>query len=222
MKIWIILTTSLISQNYEQRKIEYINGIKSFQEIFKDPKYQIVIVENNSKIVNPFQFTHRTFLNQFGVPVLYTKNNTIMKKTINYGIPELLDIFECIKYFNIQDDDFIVKGTGRYIIDKDSLFFKVVDNLESKPYSAVVRFNQFDNPASLTKTNNCVSGLIGLKCKYVKQIELPPLDINAGISSEMKWANVINTIDESEIFFIEKLGLSIKPLALWNWYYTDI
>ena len=222
MKIWIIITTSLIATNYQERITEYINGITSFLQTFKDPKYKIVIVENHSKLKNPISFYHRTFLDQFKIPVLYTKNNSIMKKTVNYGIPELLDIFDCIKHFNIQDDDFIIKATGRYIINKDSPFFEVIDNLETKPYSAVVRFNQFDNPPSLTKTNNCVSGMIGLKCKYVKQIELPGLEYSIENASEMKWAKVINTIEDSEIFFIEKLGLSIKPMALWNWYYTDI
>lgn len=223
MKVWIIITTSLISENYEQRKQEYITGIKSFLKIFKDPKYKIVIVESASKLGNPVSFYHKTFLDQFNVPVLYTKNNSIMKKTINYGIPELLDIFECLNHFNIPDDDFIVKATGRYIIDNDSPFFKTVDNLENNPYSAIVRFNQFDQPVSLTKTNNCVTGLIGLKCKYLKQIELPGLEFNVDMSTEMKWANTINTIKDSEVCCLEELGLFIKPMMIWNKnYYVKI
>ena len=216
MAIWVIITSSIIRQNYEQRKGEYINGIKSFIDMFKDPKYKIVIVENATKMATPFARFQQTFLNQFGIPVLYTRNNILMTKTINYGIPELLDIFECIKYFNIQDEDFVIKATGRYIIDKNSPFFQVVDNLERKPYSAVVRFNQFDKPVSLTKTNNCVTGLIGLKCKYLKQIELPGLELDIDMSTEMKWAKVINTIEDSEVCCLEELGLFIKPMIIWN------
>ena len=126
---------------------------------------------------------------------------------------EMLDVFACINHFNIKDEDFIVKVTGRYILHDNCAFFDIVDNLENKPYSAVVRFGQFDEPTSKVKTNNCTTGLIGLKCKYVKQIELPDFK-DKKTSIEMKWAKVINTIDDSEICFLEELGLFIKPLVI--------
>jgi hypothetical protein len=221
MVVWIILTTSLIKVNYERRRQEYIKGISSFLQVFKDPKYKIVIVENNTKINNLIIGQHKTFLDGFGVPVLYTKNNLVLNHTINYGIPEILDIFDCIKHFNIQDDDFIVKATGRYFLDNQSPFFEVVNNLEQFPYSAIVRFNQFDKPPSLTKTDSCTTGVIGLQCRYVKQIQPPPLD-NIYISVEMKWAEVINKLDESQIYFLNTLGLFIKPMVLWKYDYIKI
>jgi hypothetical protein len=220
MKIWVIITTSLIQLDYEQRKKEYIGGITSILNKFKAPKYNVVIVENTSKLENPFNFHHRTFLNNFKVPVLYTKNNILIKKTKNYGIIEMIDVFNCINHFGIQDDDFIVKVTGRYVLDENSSFFNVVDNLENKPYTAILRFSQFDEPLSLVKTNNCTTGIIGLKCKYIKQIEIPDLD-DIQTSIEMKWAKVICKLDDSEICFLEKLGIYIKPrcLSAYSGYY---
>ena len=221
MAIWILVTSCLISQKYEERKREYITGISNILKFFNKPYYNIVIVENNSKLNNVASVFHKTFLDKFGIPVLYTKNNRLITKTGNRGIIEMFDIFECIRYFNIQDDDFIVKITGRYILDEDSPFVKVVDNLQIRPYSAIVRFNQYDTPPSLIKTDNCVSGIIGLKCKYVKQIKIPELtDVLTSI--EMKWAEVISTLNDDEICVLEKLGLWIKPYCLFDYTYINI
>ena len=221
MVIWVIITTSLLSERYDQRKLEYIGGIKNLLNTFKDRKYNIVIVENTSKLNNPYVFRHKTFLNNFNVPVLYTKNNLILQKTTNYGVPEMLDVLECIKHFNIQDDDFIIKATGRYFLDEQSAFFNIVDNLENKSYDAIARFNQYDMPVSLKKEESCVTGIIGLRCKYVKQIQLPDLD-DKYTSIEMKWAELINKLDDSQICFMEKLDLFIKPKMLWDFCYIKI
>jgi hypothetical protein len=221
MKIWIIITTSLIESRYKERKYEYMHGISLISKLFSDPKYNIVIVENNSKLSNKGYFFCRTFLDNFGIPVLYTKNNEILNKTGNYGIPELMDVFACINHFKIQDDDFIVKITGRYFIHEDSPMFNAIDNLENKPYSAIVRFNQFDKPASLEKTKDCISGFIGLKCRYVKQIQFPPFD-DIMISIEMKWAEVISNLNDDEIRILDRLGISIKPLRWFDHHYMDV
>jgi hypothetical protein len=105
--------------------------------------------------------------------------------------------------------------TGRYILDKESPFLKIVDNLENNPYTAIVRFNQYDKDPSLVKSKDCITGLIGMKCEYVKKIEVPPID-NILISVEMKWVEVINELNDSEICFLDKLGIYIKPKMLWN------
>jgi hypothetical protein len=194
---------------------EYVSGICSILNKFSNrDKYTIVIVENNSKINNVVRrMYHKTFLDRFGVPVLYTKNNILIKQTKNYGIIEMMDVFDVINHFKIQDDDFIVKITGRYIIDEHSEFFDVIDNLEKVPYTAVLRFSQLDEPISLVKTKNCTSGMIGLKCKYVKKIELPNLeDISTAI--EMNWAKVISELDYSEICILPKLGLYVRPTSI--------
>lgn len=213
MAVWIIITCCLIDTNKETRQKEYIAGISQILKVFKNRKYKVVIVENNSRLEKKVSFVHRTFLDKFRVPVLYTTNNRLLSYTKNYGIMEMTDIIDCINYFGIQDDDFIVKITGRYVLEDNCEFFKIVDNLDTRPYSAVLRFSQFDEPISLVKTSNCTTGLIGLKCKYVKQIELPELNDNE-TSIEMKWASVISKIDDSEICFLTKLGIYIRPICL--------
>lgn len=46
--------------------------------------------------------------------VYYTLNNNV--QTNNKGYKELQDILDCIVKYNINDSDFIVKMTGRYIL----------------------------------------------------------------------------------------------------------
>jgi hypothetical protein len=211
MKTWIIITTSLIGSTYNIRKREYIVGIQKVIEKFKDKsKYNIVIVESNSKIHSKaISIIHKTFLDLFGVPILYTKNNLLLSKTQNYGIVEMLDIFDCINHFKIPDDDFIVKITGRYILEDNCPFFDIVDNLDKTPYSAVLRFGQIDEPFVMEKYHTCTTGLIGLMCKHVKKIQIPQLE--GFVSIEIKWAEVICKLDYSEICILKDLGLMLRP-----------
>ncbi len=208
MAIWVIITCSLINLNKEIRTREYIAGISKALSTFKDPKYKVVIVENTSKMGQKFSLIHKTFLDKFRVPILYTTNNELIYKTYNYGIIELVDIKQCINHFQIPDDDFVIKMTGRYRLDDDCPFFDVVDNLDKKPYSAVVRYNQFYCDPSLTKTDLCVTGLIGLKCKYIKQIQ--NLEFDDMRSIEHKWVDVINAINDEEVCILQKLGLYVN------------
>lgn len=210
MNIWVIITTCIVGINYEERRKDYIKGISSIIKKFNDPKYKVVIVENNSLLKTKLSFYHKTFLDNFGVPVLYTKNNICSKKTINYSIMEMMDIHQSIQHFGIQNDDFIVKVTGRYVIDETSPFVDIVNNIENKPYSAVVRFGQYNEEPFLQKYDMCTTGLIGLKCKYVKQIEIPGF-YEYEKNSENQWAKVISKLEDNEICFLEKLGIFYKP-----------
>lgn len=208
MAVWVIVTASLINQagkgrDYETRKTEYIRGIRKILQHFKD--YKIVIVENQSIRNKKLSFTANvTFLNSFGVPVLYTKTNEIDTK--NYGLKELLDIRSCIKHFGIQDNDFIIKITGRYILIDSSNFVEEVKKLDNTQYDAIIRYGKyFERPCE--KTDNCVTGLIGLRCKYVNEIEIPDDDTFV----EEKWAKKIMSLDDSKVRVLDQLGIYIRP-----------
>jgi len=210
MSIWIIITSSLTDSPIEgkdflTRKNEYTIGITKTINEFKN--YNIVIVENNSlPLIKLRSISHKTFLNNFNIPVLYTRTNAINTK--NYGMKELLDIFECIKKFNIQDDDFIVKITGRYILDENSQFVSEVKRLSETNYDAIIRYGPYyisDFPEINKK--DCVSGLIGLRCKYVKQIEIPHEDTFI----EWNWAKKITELDDNKVCILKRLGIFIRP-----------
>ena len=67
--------------------------------------------------------------------VYYTENNFML--TGNIGIIELQDILDCIDKYNINDTDFIVKMTGRYILDDNSEFINVITpfNISNADYN---------------------------------------------------------------------------------------
>lgn len=213
MTIFVVITASLIHQptikgrDINTRKAEYVKGIQSILNRCKGKDYKLVIVENNSLLDRvPYLLKkHKTFLEDFGIPVFYTRNNIYDIR--NYGTKELMDIKYVIDQFGIQDHDFIVKVTGRYILDKDCPFF---DKLEERDYSAIIRYGAYTNYEKERGRDNCVTGLIGLKCKYVKELYLP----NEDVFIEQVWAEKIASLPEEEVCVLEKLGIFIRPATL--------
>lgn len=209
MAVWVIITTCLINssvkgRDYQTRRAEYSISIQKIIKQFQG--YNIVIVENHSLLEKLIHIgPHKTFLNNFNIPVLYTKNNRFI--TRNYGMKELLDVFACIQYFNIQPDDFIVKITGRYMLAEDSNFVNEIRRLPQTNYDGIARYGSYMEHPAPQKSPHCVTGLIGMRCKFVKQIEIP----NEDTYVEEKWATQISMLDESKLCVLPMLGVYIRP-----------
>ena len=185
--IYFIITTSIFN-NCSIRKDQYIKGINKVKQITKDlifKNYKIIVVENNGK--------RDTFLDMLDCEVYYTENN--FKQTGNKGLKELHDILDCIDKYNINDSDFIVKMTGRYILDDNSEFINIIKNIHNTNYDCVIKYGPYLNPVNY-KMDDCITGLIGMSCLYIKQIEKP----NETECVEWKWGKVTNLIDDKKIF----------------------
>lgn len=189
--IYILITTSLILNDFEIRQMQYTTGINYVKKYFNN-NCKIIIIENNGK--------RNTFLNDFDVDVFYTDNNNY---TINKGATELNDINDCINYYKINDDDFIVKITGRYLLNENSNF---VNHLNVDKYDCLIQYGSFLNPQT-NKMNDCITGLIGMKCRYIKQIEYP-LEYEC---VEWNWAKVTFNIQDDKICILDGLGIYICP-----------
>lgn len=194
--IYFIVTTSIFvdSPNRQQQYTVAITKLKSLVQDIENCK--IVIVENNE---NP-----DTFLNTLGCDVLYTNTNFL--PIYNKGIKELIDVFKCIEYFNIKDEDFVIKMTGRYILDDNSQFIKELKNLHNTKYECIVRYGSCFEAAS-EKTKDCTSGLVGMLCVYLKQIQFP----QEHECSEWKWGEVTYLIDDAKVCSLKELGIHICP-----------
>jgi hypothetical protein len=196
--LYFIVTTCLFNE-CPIRKNQYINGISQLKNTIKNlniENYKIIIVENNGN--------RYTFLNMLDCEVYYTKNNFL--KTGNKGIKELRDILDCIDKYNINDTDFIVKMTGRYILNDNSEFMNIIKNIHNINYDCVIKYGSFFKPVNY-KMNDCITGLIGLSCYYVKLIESP----NENECVEWKWGKVTNLIDDNKIYVVNNLGINICP-----------
>jgi hypothetical protein len=159
-------------------------------------EYKIIIIDNNG--------VKTTFLDSFGLEVFYTRNNFLQK--VDKGYKELKDILDCITRYNILDSDFIVKITGRYILKENSEFMNTIKNLHIKNYQCVIKYGSYIKPVN-HKMNDCISGLIGMSCFYIKQIKYPKIKE----CIEWKWAEITNLIEDKNIYICSKLGINICP-----------
>lgn len=186
--IYLIITSCIYNrfgvQNYEQRKLEYLNSImKTISFVRKDIK--VIIVENNGK--------RPTYLDTLGVEVHYTTNNT--NTYIHKGINELQDIHSVIQEYGIQDDDTIIKLTGRYHFLNDSFIKTVIENQE---YDGFVKYF---NVCTLTfEKEDCVLGLYALKCRFLKEFRYSGTDLSA----EVDFAKFTKRL---KIYQMNELGL---------------
>jgi len=215
--IYFIVTTCI--QNYkirgrasretcpEDRKNQYINCINKLIDITKNiPNKKIIIIENNGK--------RKTFLDDISDDVFYTTNNKM--KGWNKGRKELNDILECIKKYDIKDNDFIVKMTGRYLLDDNSNFIKQLYNL--KDVDCICRYLLRCSAAGIylfshkNACHACFTGLIGMRCKYIKNLSYKDDNSDNSIMIERKWSEQCEfVIDKNKIITPETLGINICP-----------
>jgi hypothetical protein len=197
--IYLIITTSIYNKhgryNPTERVNRYIDCITSSLKCIADrTAIKPIIVENNGE--------RRTFLDDFDCDVLYTDNNDL--EAPHKGVNELLDINDVIRTYNIQDDDYIIKLTGRYKLLNDSFFKVVLDNIDT--YDAFIKFM---NVCTLQYCeDDCILGLFAIKCKYLKG-----LYYTCEKSPEMEFAtHVKKTVPRDKIMEMTHLEMEFNFL----------
>ena len=191
--IYLIITTCIENkhgiQNNDSRKNRYIDCIQQILSLLQKENSPIIpiIVENNG--------LRQTYLDVFDCDILYTNNN--QKKNKYKGVNELLDIKEVISHYQIQDNDMIIKLTGRYKLF-DLSFISLVESNTNK--HAFIKF--FDVYSQQYKQDDCVLGLFAIKCKYLKEFNYNEKD-----SSEREFAKYLN---ENVAFIMNVPHLSLE------------
>jgi hypothetical protein len=148
------------------------------------PEIKVIIVENNGK--------RQTYLDSLG-DIHYTTSNE--RVFIHKGINELQDIHSVIQEYKIQDDDIVIKLTGRYHLLNDSFIKFVIENQE---YDAFVKFF---NVCSLTfEEEDCVLGLYAMKCHKLKQFRYSGVSLQA----EIEFSRFVRTLN---VYEVKELGL---------------
>jgi hypothetical protein len=111
----------------------------------------------------------------------------------------------CIYEYKIKDDDFIVKLTGRYYLDIDSPFMSEIARYNETQYDAILRYGSYANPnAPSKKEGDCITGCIGMRCKYVKEIQNPEDGC-----VEHKWAEITYKMDDDKICILHRIGITL-------------
>jgi hypothetical protein len=213
-KVFFILTTCLLEQKFELRKKEYIDSINSL--IHELSKYNnletfIYIVENNG---------HRhTFLNEFdsssGIPikVIYTNHNQI--PTSNKGLKELLDYLFILKECHeIDDQDIVIKLTGRYRVGEDCTFLNTLYNHYDQ-YDAFIRTGAFMYPSQRKNERDqydCLTGMFGVRT-HIMRDNLEKYIQELREYTWVEWVIIMiiqNALPNERIKFFDYLGLWIK------------
>jgi hypothetical protein len=190
--IYLIITTSINEQNGLSHKLE--DRIRRYKESISKTLALLpecikpIIVENNGK--------RKTFLDDFNIPVHYTDNNNI--RYLHKGVNEMLDIHSVIKHFSIQDDDIIIKITGRYHPLKDS-FFKTIATFQNI-YDVFIKY--FNVCSQTFEENDCVLGMFAMRSKYLKRFEYH----TRNASAEVQFAIYTRSL-QCNIYKCDKLDL---------------
>lgn len=209
--IYTIITCSIINN---ERIAQYKLCINNYIMALKLNKInsKIIVVENSDKKNTPL------VLSDSDVEILYTSVNSL---EFEKGTKEILDIIECINYFNINDNDFIIKLTGRYFINTYSEFLTIVKNdicNNRNNYDCVLRYGSINN--NRYEKNDCVTGLIGIRCKYLKQLKELRIEKELNMKKtddeinpiEHDWSEIINkNIKVEKICELKKLNIYICP-----------
>lgn len=186
-----LLITTCINNRYgdkdeDERRERYMYAIA---ETLKQLPHEIkpIIVENNGK--------RETYLDNFyhhhhqHVKVFYTENNKYQFKS--KGINELLDIKEVIERYGIEDDDIIIKLTGRYRALSPELFTDVIKNENNT--DIWMRFSKIiDKNNTIALESNyydCILGCYAIRTKFLKLFN--HLTIENYTSAEVAFAKYV-------------------------------
>ena len=199
--IYLIITTCIYNKygilDEYIRKSRYIECIRSTLEHL--PNHIVPIIVENSCDTRSSTFTG-SYLDEFSerCSILYTRSNIVLE-TQHKGVNELYDIHEAIRTYNIQDDDMIIKLTGRYQPLNGEFFRRVVDQIDQ--YDAFVKF--FNVCTREFMYDDCALGLLAIRCEYWRNFLYL-----CERSPEVEIATMVRKrIDQSRICELETLHL---------------
>lgn len=148
----------------------------------------------------------KSFFDEYDCDVVYASTNN--PRYHNKGVNELNAIKCAIAKYNVRDDDIIIKQTGRYC-PCSSYFYNKVTSYCGK-YDA---FAKFYNVCRFEyEDNDCILGLVGLKCKYFRTFEYSH-DHNGfdGDSPEVEFAKHIrNNVEPARVMALGELELELN------------
>lgn len=205
---YFIVTTCLFPETHPVRESQYRRCITRILDLINThldkTSVKVIIVEGNGQ--------RDTYLDSFVsdlTSVIYTTNNLL--KLVNKGHTELLDIVECIHRCRLQDNDFIVKLTGRYYIEDDSPLFNAIKaNLVTNQYDCCIKYGSYQNTSD-TPVRDCITGFIAMRTFFIKQIHTP----KETECVEWLWASVsLDKINPQRVLPITgRMGLSLCPAS---------
>ena len=179
MTIVFLITTSLLLFD-EQRPMSPITDVDILQK--REERYiecvdiilkekleneRCIIIENNGLRPTCLDLFCKTYPN---VHVHYTKNQ-FLEHSCNKGRKELLDIQSACHSYNIPQNAFVIKITGRYKLIDNSFVRRIRE--QSDKYDVFYRqgsmFKPYERFHERSK-DDCICGMIALRCHFFTTI----------------------------------------------------
>lgn len=208
--IYWLITTSLIEENSEERERQYTKAIANVVRRLSGVPIKIIIIENTGRT--------ESFLDTLGAEVFYTTNNSIPAK--NYGIKEIRDILDCINVYGLKDEDHVVKMTGRYFLSEDCPFINEILRLHRTQSDVIIKYGWWE-PSPRTPHADCITGLICMRAKYIKQIRIPDVS-DTTTCLEHRWAEATLSIPQENVCCLTTLGIYINPGCYKNTIFFEV
>jgi hypothetical protein len=149
--IQIVYTAALIPYKFDIRKTEYIKCLETLGRFgYGD---QIYVVHSGGD-------TPLSFFEEYSDHVIHTNTNDLRLR--NKGVNEAISVLKALQSFDFDDEDILVKLTGRYLLE-DDYFLKYIEN-----HPECDAFARYLTPCDPPKIK-IVAGCFAMRGKYFKQ-----------------------------------------------------
>jgi len=190
-EIKLLYSAALIDDQFDSRKEEYIKCLDILNRYGYLPR---------TYIVDSCAWQPRSFFDSYTQHVLYANTNNL--RLINKGVNEATAMMAALDHFAFDDEDMIIKLTGRYFLDSNKFLTTVEDHPDVDVFLKYVW------------TGSVFTGCYAMRCKNMKEflrgIDLVELEKKL-ICIETKAMEYINKLKEEKpekVFVLEHLDLS--------------
>jgi hypothetical protein len=199
MKTYLIITCCINNTVgitwSDKRKQQYYLAIANVLNLCP-PEITPIIVENSC--------VDKSYLDVFKCDIVYTNSSTPIREgnlILHKGHNELNDIKTIIKKYDIQNNDMIIKFTGRYLLFQPDFFTTVLANPDKDAF-----FREY-NVCTYAKDNiSIVLGMFALRALYFNNFKYCKHD--KGVEEDFR--TMINEyVSVDKIVKIDKLWLRV-------------
>ena len=148
-KVHVILTSAIIKNQFGLRMVEYTNSIEQLRKLGIEPW---IIEATNIR---------SSFFDKISDQVFYPQQHDD-SQTNNKGINETRSIRACLPYLDFDDDDIVIKMTGRYFL-KDRHFIDTILRTNDQ-YDAWGMYGK-----NFVSDEHLFTGCFAMRWKYYKR-----------------------------------------------------
>jgi hypothetical protein len=234
--LWVIVTACVSAgSNADVRRVQYQHALGAMRDALCDatlckafPRRILLVVENGGRRATYLDTLVENLCDESTgllCEVLYTENERDVA-TDNKGVRELADLHHALDYARgagIRDDEWIVKITGRYVIQRPN---PVLAALHDNSIDVAVRQGSYQDthvPVAQRSPHDAVTGLMAMRAHVWQSLFRAYPTFTCGASHEavdrtpsdpIEWwtaRHIHRTVPRERIRTLDRLGCLIAP-----------